>query len=102
MAYIQVETPAQKAFRHAAVGSTVEQVLAEPRCIPVLDYDEGRDQEGHPVYWCAADKPPAARPRVADPFFKIAPVWRTTKVDEDAQCCACGIEIRRLQEMFSD
>lgn len=99
VAYLQVETPAQKAFRHAAIGSTVDEILAEPRRVPVLDYDEGRDQEGHPTYWCAADKPPPCTD--GDVFFRIAPVWRTTKVAEDAECVACGIEIRRLQEMFS-
>lgn len=99
VAYMQVETPAQRAFRHAALGSSVDDLLAEPRTIPVLDHDEGRDHDGHATYWCAADKPKES-PMDKD-FFRIAPVHRTTKVPEDAECAVCYIRIRKLQEMFS-
>lgn len=99
VAYMQVESPAQRAFRHAALGSSVDEILAEPRRVPVLDHDEGRDHDGHVVYWCAADKPEML-PEDKD-FFRIAPVHRTTKVAEDAECEVCYVRIRELQEMFT-
>jgi hypothetical protein len=99
IAYMQVESPVQRSFRHAALGSSVDEILAEPSRIPVLDHDEGRDWDGHAVYWCAADKPKML-PEDKD-FFRIAPVHRTTKVPEDAECEVCGIGIRSLQEMFT-
>lgn len=100
VAYMQIEAPQDRAFRHAALGTSVDEILAEPRRVPLLDHDEGRDEEGHGVYWCLADKPEITQADSA--VFRIAPVYRTTKVPDDAACEVCGIEIGELKEMFSE
>lgn len=46
---------------------------------------------GKGVFWCGADKPDG---------ILVKPVYNSTKVDEKAYCCECGIAIRTLQQMM--
>lgn len=48
------------------------------------------------VFWCAADKP------IEDDSLRLAPVHRTSKLPEGAECEECGIAIAQLQQMMGD
>ena len=61
-----------------------------------------RRPPGKGKFWCAADKP--EHENSVD--FVLRPVYRTTKLPTDeyghpVRCEECGIEIARLQEMFT-
>lgn len=97
VAFVEVESPQDRTWRHAALGSSVEEILAEGRRpLPKAFHDEGRTPEGRPRYWCAADKP------IEDDRFRLAPVHRTSTVPEDAACEECHIGIRDLQAALSE
>jgi len=97
VAFVEVETPQARMFRQAAQGLSVDEILAEGRSPrPKPFHDHGRTPEGRLRYWCAADKPGS------DDTFQVAPVHRTSKVEDDAECETCGIPIHELQEMFSE
>lgn len=84
VAFEEVESPQARMLRHAIDGDVTEDDLSGPR-----------RPRGRGRYWCAADKPGT------DNAFQVAPVYRTNKVPESAQCEHCGISIRELQAAFS-
>jgi hypothetical protein len=83
VAFQQVEGPQARLMRDMVGGPGT-----------VTD-EQRRKPPGLGRYWCAAD-----RPQEDDADFRIAPVYRTHKVAEDARCEECGIAIRELQEML--
>jgi hypothetical protein len=76
VAWEEVESPQARTFRHAWARLTVEQILAEPRRVPL-----GR-------FWCGADRPHESVP--------VRRVYDGTRVPEDAECEECGIRIGDL------
>jgi hypothetical protein len=96
VAFVEVETPQARMFRQAAQGLSVDEVLAEGRRpTPKPYHDHGHTPEGRLRYWCGADGPES------DDTFRVAPVYRTSHVEDGAQCEECGLPIRDLQEMLS-
>lgn len=82
VAFQAIETPQGRMFRELVGGDE----------IPM---GERRKPRGLGVYWCAADKP------IEDSSLRLAPVYRTQKIPEEARCEECRIEITKLQEMLA-
>lgn len=95
--FVEVETPQQRVFRHAASGMSIDEILAEGRTpTPNPYHDEGNTPEGRFRYWCVADGEGIEQ----DDSFRMKPIYRTSAIPRGAECEVCGIHIRELQEMF--
>lgn len=81
VAFQQVEGPQSRLMRDMLGGPGT-----------VTD-EQRRKPPGLSRYWCAADKP-----EEDDADFRLARVYRTHEVPDDARCEECGIGIRELQE----